>query len=125
MTILIKDLFLRYIKLLAAALVGSLLIIFGLSNTETVVLKLLPENFEWVGFVSGRYVLPIFLLVYLAMLTGIVFGIVYEFFRERKYRLKLRRKEKELRLLRKKIKELNSNNVAGDTEILNILDEIK
>ena len=88
-------------------------------------LKLLPENFEWVGFVSGRYVLPIFLLVYLAMLTGIVFGIVYEFFRERKYRLKLRQNEKELRLLRKKIMKLNSNKVAGDTEILNILDEIK
>lgn len=115
----------RYIKLLVAALVGSLLIIFGLSNTETVVLKLLPENFERVGFVSGRYVLPIFLLVYLAMLTGIVFGIVYEFFRERKYRLKLRQNEKELRLLRKKIIKLNSNKVAGDTEILNILDEIK
>ena len=91
----------RYTKLLVGALIGSLLIIFGLSNTETVVLKLLPENFERVGFVSGRYVLPIFLLVYLAMLTGIVFGIVYEFLRERKYRLKLRRKEKELRLLRK------------------------
>jgi uncharacterized integral membrane protein len=107
------------------ALVGLVLIFFGLSNTETVVLNLLPENFDGVGFVSSRYVLPIFLLVYLAILTGILFGIVYEYFREHKYRLKLRQNEKELRLLRKKINELNSNKVIGDTEILNILDEIK
>ena len=111
----------RYIKLLAWILVGVLLIIFALGNNQTVQVYLFPNIFS--NTLIARYIfpMPLFIIVYLVLLIGVIFGFVFEYFRQYKYRLNLRKYKRELNSLRAEVQELKSRTANVDLNILNKL----
>ena len=112
----------RYIKLLAWILVGVLLIIFALGNNQTVQVYLFPNIFS--NTLIARYIfpMPLFIIVYVVLLIGVIFGFVFEYFRQYKYRLNLRKYKRELNSLRAEVQELKSRTANVDLKILNKLD---
>ena len=111
----------RYIKLLAWILVGVLLVIFALGNNQTVQVYLFPNIFS--NTLIARYIfpMPLFIIVYLVLLIGVIFGFVFEYFRQYKYRLNLRKYKRELNSLRAEVQELKSRTANVDLRILNKL----
>ena len=112
----------RYIKLLVWVLVGVLLIIFALGNNQTVQVYLFPDIFSNTLIDRSIFPMPLFIIVYLVLLIGVIFGFVFEYFRQYKYRLNLRKYKKEINSLRVEVQELKSKTANVDLKILNKLD---
>ena len=112
----------RYIKLLAWILVGVLLVIFALGNNQTVQVYLFPNIFSNTWIARSIFPMPLFIIVYLVLLIGVIFGFVFEYFRQYKYRLNLRKYKKEVNSLRAEVQELKSKTANVDLKILNKLD---
>jgi putative membrane protein len=113
---------LRYIKLLVWVLVGVLLVIFALGNNQTVQVYLVPDIFSNTLIDRSIFPMPLFIIVYLVLLIGVIFGFVFEYFRQYKYRLNLRIYKKEINSLRVEVQELKSKTANVDLKILNKLD---
>ena len=112
----------RYIKLLAWILVGVLLIIFALGNNQTVQVYLFPNIFSNTLIARSIFPMPLFIIVYLVLLIGVIFGFVFEYLRQYKYRLNLRKYKKEMNSLRAEVQELKSRTANVDMKILNKLE---
>ena len=65
--------------------------------------------------------MPLFIIVYVVLLIGVIFGFVFEYFRQYKYRLNLRKYKKEMNSLRAEVQELKSRTANVDLNILNKL----
>ena len=112
----------RYFKLLVWVLIGVVLFIFALGNNETVQVYLFPEIFSNTWMVRSIFPMPLFIIVYLVLLIGVIFGFVFEYFRQYKYRLNLRKYKEEMSSLRIEINELKSKTANVDFKIPNRLD---
>lgn len=113
----------RYFKLLIWVLVGIILVIFALGNNQAVQVYLLPSTFTNALVSRSIFSLPLFIVVYLALLIGVIFGFFFEYFREYKYRSNLRKNKKELSSLRAELQELKSKAIKADLETLSNLDK--
>ena len=116
------DRFLKYLKFLIWTLVGLILILFAISNNQTIEIRILPDSFGSSSGLKSYYSLPLFVILYAALVFGLSLGFFFEYFRERKHRVKLMQVNKDLKLLRSEMKNLKSNNLDGDSEILNLID---
>ena len=112
----------RYIKLLAWVLVGVLFVIFALGNNQTIQVYLFPNIFSNTMIPRSLFPMPLFIIIYLVLLIGVIFGFVFEYFRQYKYRLNLRKYKKEMNSLRAEVQELKSRTANVDLKILNKLD---
>ena len=111
----------RYFKLVAWVLVGLLLFIFALGNNQTVQVYLFPNIFSNTLIARSIFPMPLFIIVYVVLLIGVIFGFVFEYFRQYKYRLNLRKYKKEMNSLRAEVQELKSRTANVDLNILNKL----
>ena len=109
----------RYIKLLVWVLVGVLLVVFALGNNQTVQVYLFPNIFSNTLIARSIFPMPLFIIVYLVLLIGVIFGFIFEYFRQYKYRLNLRKYKKEVNSLRAEVQELKSKTANVDLKILN------
>lgn len=73
----------RTIKLIVLGVLAVILVLLGVSNTETVDLHLLPPTLG-TGFSLTGVPLPV--VIAAALLLGILIGLAMEFIRERKQR---------------------------------------
>ena len=112
----------KYLKLLILTIVGIILIIFAISNNQIIEVRILPDNFG--GFVGLKpiYSLPFFVILYPTLVLGLLLGFFFEYFRERKYRVKLKQANKDIKFLQSEKKKLKSKTSDGDSEILNLID---
>ena len=114
--------FLRYLKFLIWTLVGLILILFALSNNQTVEIHVLPDNFGSSSGLKSIYSLPLFVVLYVFLALGLFLGFFFEFFRERKHRVNLKQANKDIKLLQSEMEKLKSSNLGSDSEILNLID---
>ena len=112
----------KYIKFLILTIVGIVLIIFAISNNQIIEVRILPDNFGGVFGLKSIYSLPFFVILYPTLVLGLLLGFFFEYFRERKYRVKLKQANKDIKFLQSEKKKLKSRNSDGDSEILNLID---
>ena len=112
----------KYIKFLLLTIIGIVLIIFAISNNQIIEVRILPDNFVGVLGLKSTYSLPFFVILYLALVLGLLLGFFFEYFRERKYRVKLKQANKDIKFLQSEKKKLKSKNSDGDSAILNLID---
>ena len=112
----------KYLKFIIWILVGFILIIFALSNNQTVEVHVLPENFGSSSGLKSIYSLPLFVILYAILMLGLILGIFFEFLRERKHRVNLKQAHKDIKLLQSEMEKLKSSNLGSDSEILNLID---
>ncbi|MDC0151473.1 lipopolysaccharide assembly protein LapA domain-containing protein [Paracoccaceae bacterium] len=101
-------------------IIGIVLIIFAISNNQIIEVRILPDNFVGVLGLKSTYSLPFFVILYPTLVLGLLLGFFFEYFRERKYRVKLKQANKDIKFLQNEKKKFRNSD--GDSEILNLID---
>lgn len=113
----------RVIRLVLFGLLALVLIMIGTANRGIITVSLVPEAFA--PFVGGRWALnmPAFLALFLAMLFGVLVGLIWEWLRESRLRAEARIHANELAQLQREIGAMRRAPVGPKDEVLAILDE--
>lgn len=115
--------YLRYFFLLAVALV---LLTVAIANRAPVVLSLLPTDMAVVVGFGGQIEVPLFLVIFGAVVAGVLIGFVWEWFREHKHRTAVTLKSREVGKLERELAVLrDSKGAAPADDVLAILDRPK
>ncbi len=93
----------RIIRLAFLAVIAVLLVTFALANRSPVVVSLLPESLEQVFGLSLRWEMPLFLVVFLGIVFGLLIGFLWEWMREYRYRAEAARKRREAERLAREL----------------------
>lgn len=112
--------YLRYAFLAAVALV---LIVMALANRGAVTLSLLPDDMAAYAGMNFSYQLPLFVVIFLAIVLGLLIGFVWEWFREHKHRAEARSATRDKKALEREVKGLKRRQNAGKDEVLALLDD--
>ncbi len=111
----------RFIRYSFYALLMLVLVVLALANRQTVTLGLLPEQLADVFPVSID--LPLFVVIMLAALAGLVVGEVLEFFREHKVRKEAAEKRREVAQLNQEVKALKKEAGREDDDVLALIND--
>ncbi len=113
----------RYLRYLFLAVLGAVLIALALANREVVVLRLLSDPAADLFGIRTQIGLPLFVIIFVALVAGILVGLVWEWFREHGHRAEASAKGREAEALRRDLNRLRSadGDDKGD-DVLAILD---
>ncbi|SFJ94674.1 LapA family protein [Celeribacter neptunius] len=76
----------RYIRYAFLAVLALVLVTVALANRDTVTLNLLPGELAVLSGVSLSLTLPLFVVIFGAIIAGLLIGFVWEWMREYKHR---------------------------------------
>ena len=112
----------RYLRMLFVAVLAISLLTVALANRQIVDVSLFPGQFgQYLGGTwSAR--MPLFLVILLSLLIGMVLGLIWEWLRESHLRQESNRRAFELRLLDREVGGLRTTHAAPRDEVLAILD---
>lgn len=115
----------RFIRLLFVVLLAIILISIALANREIVTLNMFPANFG--QYLGGDWSiqLPLFLVIFLAMLFGLVAGFIWEWMRESQIRREARLRATQVAQLEREVNSLRDTHAAPRDDVLAILDNSK
>ncbi|MEL7345342.1 MAG: LapA family protein [Pseudomonadota bacterium] len=112
----------RYLRYLFYIVLGIALITVAIANRGSVTLNLLPDDMAGLMGFSWQVQLPLFIIIFAAIIAGLLIGFVVEWFRERKHRSEARVERRSRQKLEKELNAIKPSEKAGD-DILAILDE--
>ena len=112
----------RYIKYVFLACIAIVLITVALANRETVTLRLVPDELASVFQVSGSVSLPLFLVIFLGIVAGLLIGFVWEWLREFGHRRQLARTQREVHKLEREVKVLKARTGEGTDDVLALVE---
>lgn len=113
----------RFIRLLFVALLAVILIAIALANRGVVTVRAFPAGFEqYLGF-DWQIGLPLFLVIFLAIVFGIVVGFIWEWLREAHIRSEASRRKTEVDRLEREVGQLRQRHNAPTDEVLAIIDQ--
>ena len=112
----------RYLRMLFVAVLAISLLTVALANRQIVDVSLFPGQFgQYLGGTwSAR--MPLFLVILLSLLIGMVLGLIWEWLRESHLRQESSRRAFELRQLEREVGGLRTTHAAPRDEVLAILD---
>ena len=113
----------RYIRYAFLAAVAVVLIVLALANRDMATLSLLPGDMaDYVGQ-NFSYQLPQFVIIFAAIVLGLLIGFVWEWMREHKLRAEARVVSREKQKLEREVKGLKRKTNEGKDEVLALLDD--
>lgn len=112
----------RYIRYIFLVILALVLVIIAFANREPVTLRLLPDEFArflpW-----GRVVeLPLFIVIFGAIVVGVAIGFFWEWLREHKYRAAASRRGREAAKLKREVSRIKGTDADKGDEVLALLD---
>lgn len=115
----------RYIRWGFMAVLGMALVAVAFGNRDFVALRLLPAEIEpLVGF-SWSIELPLFIVVFLSIIAGLVIGFIWEWIREAGLRGEAARNKSEVGALKREVHKLKTEPSEPKDEILALLEDAK
>ena len=111
--------YLRYAFLLALA---AVLIVIAFANRGTVTLRLLPEGIGRHWSLGAAWEVPLFLIIFGAIVAGVAIGFVWEWLREARYRSEARGRRRESAALRREVDRLKGAEAGTTDEVVRLLD---
>lgn len=111
----------RFIRLLVLALIAISLVTVSIANRDPLTVKLLPEELSRLLGFSWDVTLPAFIFLLAAVLVGVLLGFVWEWVRERKYRVEAVSERKERERLEREVKKVAPPKENGD-DVLALLE---
>jgi len=115
----------RYIRYAFLAALAVVLIVVALANREMVTLHLLPgEVSGFLGF-SWQVTLPLFIVIFIGIVAGIMIGFFWEWMREYKIRAKGRRAERAAVELSREVKALRGKDAKPGDDVLALLEDAR
>ena len=111
--------YIRYAFLLALAFC---LVVVALANRAAVTLQLLPV--EMAGFMgwSWAITLPLFIVIFAAIVAGVLIGFVWEWLREHKFRAEAVRQRREKEQLQREMSQMKGPSPRQGDDVLALLD---
>ncbi|MRX50269.1 DUF1049 domain-containing protein [Paracoccus sp. S-4012] len=92
----------RYIKIAALLFLALVLVGVALANRQPVALSATPAGLDpWLG--STTIMVPLYLVILISLLVGIVIGLVYEWLREAHIRREAARRAREVAVLEREV----------------------
>jgi len=114
----------RFVKYLFLAVLGLILFILALANRDIVTLRLVSDDVAGVLDLPNRVNLPLFAVIFAALVAGILVGLVWEWFREHQYRAESARRQRETEALRRDLSRLAPTHEDGSAdEVLTLLEK--
>ena len=111
---------LRYIKLVLLAAILIVIVTLSLANRGAVTLHLLPEAIAHIMPLSVQ--VPLFLVILISILVGLLLGYIFEWLREHKHRREAARRKREAAQLKGQVQELKRKHMTDEDEVLAIID---
>lgn len=113
----------RAIRLFFIALLAVVLILVALANRGMVTVSLVPASFA--QFTGGQWslTLPMFVALFLAMVFGLIVGLIWEWLREANLRAESKTRARELSRLEREMGDLRRTHAAPRDDVLAILDD--
>jgi len=107
----------RTIKLLLLAVVLVALVVLAVANRDSVTLNLLPAGMA--NVVPGASLtLPLFFVILIAVLTGVLIGYLFEWLREHKHRRNAAEKAREAARLKNEMGRLRKDTNRPEDDVL-------
>jgi len=113
----------RYIRYASIAIFAIALVLIALANRAPVTLRVLPDELAGLAALNPTYDLPLFLVIFIGILAGLIVGFIWEWIREAGERAAAARQTRELASLRAEVKRLKGEKHRGKDEVLALLDE--
>lgn len=113
----------RYIRYACIAIFALALIAVALANRETVTLQLLPTEIAGFFAVTPDMRLPLFVVIFGGIATGLAIGILGEWVREHAIRADAAKKAREVRRLEREIERLKAEKHKGKDDVVALLDK--
>lgn len=112
----------RFIRLLFVTLLAIVLIAIALANPAMVTLTAFPANFG--QYMGGTWSinLPLFLVIFLAILFGVIIGLIWEWLREAHIRRESRVRASQVAQLEREVGHLRDRHAGPRDEVLAIVD---
>ena len=115
----------RYLRYAFMAALAVVLATVAFANREAVTLHLLPGEISgFLGF-SWQVTLPLFIIIFLGIIAGILIGFFWEWLREAKHRSKAKRAEKAAVALSQEVKSLKEKHAGPGDDVLALLDDAR
>ena len=113
----------RYLKYLFLAVLGAILVAIAVANREVVTLRLVTDDTAAFLGLPYRIELPLFVVIFAALVAGILVGLVWEWFREYQYRAEASRKRRDAESLKRDLGKLRgASSDAATDDVLALLD---
>lgn len=113
----------RYIRYAFLGALAVVLISVAMANRLPVELRLLPDDLATPLGLAWSVELPLFLVIFAAIIAGLLLGFVWEWLREHKHRAEVSRKKGEVQQLQREVSRLKSTGKSKqEDEVLALLD---
>jgi len=114
----------RYIRFGFLGALAVVLISVAMANRAPVELRLLPDELAIPLNLAWSMEVPLFLVIFAAIVAGLLIGFVWEWLREHKHRAEVSRKKGEVRQLEREVDRLKgSGKSREEDEVLALLDK--
>ena len=113
----------RTIRIFFVVILAIVLILVATANRAPVTVALLPENIAAFTGWTWSLTVPTFLGLFLAMVFGVLVGLVWEWLREAHLRAESKTRAHDLARLQREVGDLRRTHAAPKDEVLAILDE--
>lgn len=116
---------LKYLRYLILGTIAIALVTMALANRAPVELRFLPDGLAALFGVDFRITLPLFLILFLAMIAGLLIGFVWEWLREHKHRAAARTHGRAVTKLERELAEVKQTTGTPKDDILALLERPK
>lgn len=113
----------RYIRYLIVGLIVAALVIVAMANRAMVTLTVLPESLEKLANWNYSVNLPLFIVAFGGMAVGLLLGYLFEWMRERKHRVEVSKRQRQVRSLNREVTRLKADTAQDKDDVLAILDQ--
>ena len=113
----------RAIRIFFVVVLAIVLILVATANRAPITVGLLPDNIAAFTGRAWTLTLPAFLALFLAMVFGMLVGLVWEWLREAHLRAESKTRAHDLARLQREVGDLRRTHAAPKDEVLAILDE--
>ena len=113
----------RTIRYLFLAALGVVLATVAFANREMVTLHLLPSEISGFLGYSWQVSLPLFIVIFLGIVAGLMIGFVWEWFREHRQRAEAKAQRRERDQLAREVQSLRGEANKGRDEVLALLED--
>ena len=113
----------RYLRYLVLSFLAVGLIVVALANRGDVSLTLLPVALGELVEYNLQFQVPLFIVIFLGVMVGLLIGFVWEWFREIKYRVAAQTEHRQLVRLEREVTKLKSGTIKEQDDVLALLGE--
>ena len=115
----------RYLRYAFLAALGTVLLAISLANRSTAQVKLVPDELVPIIGVQFSVSLPLFVIVLVSAVFGIIIGFVWEWLRESGHRHETGLKSRRIRGLEREIQQLKGERDKDRDPVLALLEDTK